>query len=212
MTDFGDAIFLAIFLGLPGVLAAGGVTLLARKTLPAVAGGLALLVPAALLPLAFGYAIVLGVAAAVLGGTAAALWQGRRLGLLHRTYLALAVLSMIVVPAGLINASEIQAHESFDRCAADKAVAIVEQSQATGQGYPADLHAIAMDDGNYGDRPCYLSNGVNWLYKVGGQGTYTLGYWVDWRVTRRVCLHAARTQGWSCGFEMWGPFRPGEVD
>ena len=212
MTDLGDAIFLVIFLGLPGVLAALGVTLLARKTLAAVAAGLALLVPAALLPLAFGYAIALGVGGAVLGGTAAALWQGRRLGLLYRTYLAIAVLSMVVVPAGLLNASQIQADESFDRCDADKAVAVVEQSQATGHGYPADLHAIATQDGSYGDEPCYVSNGVNWLYKVGVPGTYTLGYWVDWRVTRHVCLHTARTPGWSCGFESWGPFRPGEVD
>lgn len=191
---------------LPALLAPIGLVLLARRTRSVVLLGLALLATSALLPLAFGYAISLGIAGAVLGGSAAAAWEGLRLGRLHRTLLTAAVLGLIAVPVLVIEAYQIQVDETYDRCAAEKALAIVDQSQIAGH---ANITDIAMQDGQYGDRPCYVSNGVNWLYSVGEPAAYTLGYWVDWRVTRRVCLHAARTQGWSCGFERWGPSSQG---
>lgn len=213
MTDLLGGIVATVFLfGLPAVLAAAAVTLLARRTPPAVAGGMALLAVAAVLPLGFAYAIGLGVAGAVLGGTVAATWQGRRLGWPHRTYLALAVLTLIVVPVGLLAAWQIQTDESFDRCAADKAVAVVDHVRTADGSLPANMTEISMLDGTYGEG-CYISNGVNWLYRIGpAPGSYTLGYWVDWHVARRVCLHSAGTPGWICGFEAWDQFRPGEID
>jgi len=207
-----DAVFIVIFLGAPGALAAIGIVLLSRRVLPAVVGGLVLLVVAAVLPLAFAYVYPLGIAGAVVGGSAATVWKGKPLGWRHRAVLAGALVFLLAAPLALIEAGRVQADETFDRCAADKAVAIVEQSRAAGKGYPADMHEISLADDSFAVGPCYVSNGVNWLYRVGVPGTYTLGYWVDWPLTRRVCLHEARTQGWSCGFEQWGPFRRGEVD
>jgi hypothetical protein len=195
----------------PAALAAGGVVLIARRSIVAIGGGLVLLAVAALVPLLFAYAIAIGIAGAVVGGTAAAIWQGRRIGWVHRTFVAASVVALVAVPMLVIEANRIQGAESYDRCAGDKAIAAIEQSRAAGKGYPSDMHEVALQDGEYGDS-CYVSNGVNWLYRVGVPGTYTLGYWVDWRLARHVCRHVAGTRGWSCGFESWGPFRPGETD
>lgn len=205
-----SVVVLGLFV-LPGALAAAAVALLSRRTRSAVAGGLVLLAAAALLPLTFVYAIAVGVAGGLLGGSMAAVWVGRRLSWPHRSLTAFAVLALVAVPVLVTVAFQIKEDESYDRCAAEKAVVVVEQNRAAGRGYPDNMREIAMQDGEYGD-PCYVSNGVNWLYRVGTPGTYTLGYWVDWHVARRVCLHTAGTQGWSCAFERWGLFRPGEVD
>jgi len=206
-----NAITLVLLAAGPGALAAGGVILITRRSILAIGAGLVLLIAAALLPLLFAYAFLIGIAGAVVGGTAAAIWRGGRIGWVHRTLLAVSIVALVAVPLLAIEANRIQGAESYDRCAGDKAIAVIERSRASGAGYPSDMHEVALQDGEYGD-PCYVSNGVHWLYKLGVPGTYTLGYWVDWRVARHVCLHVAGTRGWSCGFENWGPFRPGETD
>ena len=207
-----DLIFIVLYLGIPGAMAFSGVRLMAARSPLAIGAGVLVLIFAGLIPIEFAYAWSIGTAGAVIGGTAAALRYGRRVRWPRRVLWAAAVVLLIAEPVVVLTASSIQADETYSRCAADKAVGVVEKSRADGHGYPPTMHDVAMADGEYGDTPCYVSNGVNWLYRVSVPGDYTLGYWVDWHVTRHVCLHAARTQGWTCGFELWGPFRPGEVD
>jgi hypothetical protein len=82
-------------------------------------------------------------------------------------------------------------------------------SRAGGQGYPTDtLEILAQDQVRYGSGSCPLGSAGNWLYRVGAPGTYTFGYWVDWRLAKHVCLHTSGPEGWSCGFGQWGPFPP----
>ena len=195
----------------PGALAFAGVVLLGRRRPATIVVGVVLVAGAGFVPFLFAYGWPVAAAGAVLGALVAAIWSGRRIGWPHRAVLAGAVILVAAEPVLTFNGWEIYSAETYDRCAADKAVASIEQSRAGGRGYPADMGAVAQGDGEYGDT-CYVSNGVNWLYRVAAPGTYTVGYWVDWRLARRVCLHTASSAGWSCGFEMWGPFRPGEVD
>lgn len=201
--DWIDVLLLA---AVPGVLAFAGATLLTRRTPVGVLAGTALLLVAGLVPLWLAYAYAYGIAGAVAGAVAAAL-RGRRAWTLAAT----AILVVLAEPLLIINVAQVRADEAYSRCAADRAVAAVESSRQQGRGYPANMNEIADGDGEYGD-PCYVNSSVNWLYRVSVPGSYTLGYWVDWRVARHVCLHASGTQGWACGFESWGPFKPGEVD
>ncbi|HXJ48553.1 MAG TPA: hypothetical protein VNF91_05225 [Candidatus Acidoferrum sp.] len=213
MSSIGDLAVLAFVVAVPAILAALAISLLVRDTVLTRLGGLLLLATAALVPLLFAYAWPLGIAGAVLGGAAAALRSGRGLGTLHRVLLIVAVLSLVGLPAGILEASRIQIDETFDRCAGDRAVAAIEHSRAAGRGYPANVGEIALEDGgSIYSGSCYIGSGTNWLYRVTKPGTYTVGYWVDWSVIKHVCLHSAGSQGWSCGFERWGPFRPGEMD
>jgi hypothetical protein len=207
----GDWLFLVVVASILGGLAFAGVTLLVRRTPFSVPAGAALILIAGFVPLLLAFVYPFGIAAAVAGAGVAAVRSRRRLAWAGWILVAAAVVVLVGEPALLINASEVQAEETYSRCAADKAVAAIEKSRAEGRGYPADMREVAQFDGEYGDN-CYVSNGVNWLYRVSAPGTYTVGYWVDWRATRHVCLHTARSQGWTCGFETWGPFKPGEVD
>ena len=207
-----DWIVLIILMAIPAVLAFAGVALLLWRKPAAMAGGAALILVAGFIPLLLAYVVWLGVVGAVIGAIAAAARQWRRMA---GASLAMAVAAVLVVgaePVLVLNVRQVQIDESYGRCAGDKAIAAIQKSVAQGRGYPVDMAEVARFDGEYGDPDCYVSNDVNWLYRVAAPGTYTLGYWVDWRVTRRVCLHTAHSQGWSCGFEAWGPFKPGEVD
>lgn len=187
-----------------------GIVALARPRAWTAAAGVLLVVAAGFLPplAAFGFGPAL--AGIVLGGAAAALWKGWRASARKRAALGVAVAWLAIEPLGVLTAYQIRADETFDRCSAGKAIAIVEASRAAGRGYPTTMNEISLQDDSYGTG-CYVSRGTNWLYRVGPGATYTLGYWVDWRVVRRVCLYSPRG-GWSCGFESWGPFRPGELD
>lgn len=207
-----QAVLVVVFAAVPGMMAFAGVRFMAARMPEAIIGGTLLVLFAGVLPLAFAYAWPAGVAGAAIGSMVAAVRYGRRVDWPRRILPLAAVLIVIVEPALVLNVSQVREDETYSRCAADKAVAVVEQSRIEGKGYPQDIHEIALADGAYGDKPCYVSNGVNWLYRIDASGRYTLGYWVDWRVTRNVCLHTAGKQGWSCGFEAWGPFRPGEID
>jgi hypothetical protein len=209
MTTAGDAFVVVLLIGGPALLAYAALSMLARRSALSVIGGVVLLGVAALFPLYFGYAGALGIAGAVLGSIAGAIRARRGTGWLHRVLLALAILSLLVVPLAVFEASTIQSEEDFNRCAANKAVAIIDQHRAG--GYPADMHEISMFDDSFGSG-CYVGNGTNWLYRVSKPDTYTVGYWVDWPFVRHVCLHTAGTQGWSCGFEQWQQFSPGERD
>jgi hypothetical protein len=209
MTTAGDAFVVALLVGGPALLAYAALSMLARHSALPVIAGLVLLGVAALFPLYFGYAGALGIAGGVLGGIAGAVRARRGTGWPHRALLALAILSLLAVPVAIFEASRIQSDEDFDRCAANKAVEIIDQHRAA--GYPADMHEISMLDDSFGSG-CYVGNGTNWLYRVSPPGTYTVGYWVDWPFARHVCLHTAKTQGWTCGFEQWQQFTPGERD
>ena len=205
-----DAAVIAVA-AIPGALAFAGVVLLARRNRAATAAGIVIVVAAGFVPFLFAYGWAVAAAGGAAGACAAAVWSGRPVGWTHRAVLAAAVVVVAAEPVLTFNGWEIYSNETYDRCAAEKAVAAIELSRASGRGYPADMGEIALADGEYGDA-CYVSRGVNWLYRVAAPGTYTIGYWVDWRFARRVCLHTARSSGWSCGFEAWGPFRTGEVD
>ncbi|HET9782113.1 MAG TPA: hypothetical protein VFR33_10070 [Candidatus Dormibacteraeota bacterium] len=208
----GDWIFLLVLLAIPGLLAFAGTTLVLRRTLLNVLGGAALLLVAGFVPLLLAYTYALGIAAAVVGAIAAALRGRRRIAPSGWALSGAAIALLVAEPVLIINVSQVQADETYSRCAGDKAVAAIAKFRQQGEGYPADMHDIAMADGEYGVGACYVSPGVNWLYRVDIPGAYTLGYWVNWRVTRHVCLYSSRTPGWRCGFEAWGPFKPGEVD
>lgn len=207
-----DWISLLAILAIPAVLAFAGTTLLLTRSALGIVGGLALILVAGFVPLLLAYTIVLGVAAAVVGAVAAVVRTWRRMAPAGWVLAAGAVLVLIAEPLLVFNVSLVQADESYSRCAGDAAIAAIQKSVAQGRGYPADMGGVAQFDGEYGVGACYVSPGVNWLYRVSIPGTYTLGYWVDWRVTRHVCLFSSRTRAWSCGFEAWGPFKPGEVD
>ena len=207
-----DWISFLILAAIPGVLAFTAVTLLITRTWAGVVAGAALLLVAGLVPLLLAYGYVFGIAAAAVGAAAAVARSRHAMTTPGWALATAAVLVLVAEPLVVSYVSQVRADESYSRCAADRALAVVESARTGGGGYPADMHEIALADGGYGVGRCYVSNGVNWLYRVSAHGSYTLGYWVDWRVTRHVCLHAARTQGWTCGFETWGPFKPGEVD
>ena len=206
-------VLILIYAAIPGAVAYAGVVLMVRGTLLGAVGGALLVVLGGYIALLTANAYPIGIAGAAIGACYATVRYRRTAGWSPRLlFAAAAVVVLVAEPVLLINVAEVQANETYDRCAAEMAVAVVERSRAQGRGYPPDMHEISLADGEYGVGPCYVSNGVNWLYRVAAPGTYTLGYWVDWRVTRHVCLHTARTQGWTCGFETWGPFQPGEVD
>ena len=206
----GDWIALLVILAIPAAIAFAGTTLLLRRTRFAMLGGVALLLVAGLVPLLLAYAYWLGVIAAGVGPLAAAAWHWRRLATPGWALAAAALVVVVGEQLLIFTVLTVQADERFSRCAGDMAIAAVAKSVAQGRGYPENMPEVAAFDGEYGE--CYVTNNVNWLYRVSAPGTYTLGYWVDWHVTRHVCLHKAQTQGWTCGFEMWGPFKPGEVD
>lgn len=202
---------LIFIVAVPGALAFAGVVILTCRKRATTAAGIIIVVGAGFVPFLFAYGWAIAAAGAALGACAAAIWRGWRAGWTHRAVLAGAVVLVAAEPGLTFNGWGIYSNETYDRCAAQKAVAAIERYRASGRGYPADMGEIALADGEYGDS-CFVSRGVNWLYRVAAPGTYTVGYWVDWRLARRVCLHTARSSGWSCGFEAWGPFRPGEVD
>lgn len=206
-----DVLAAILLVGLTAIPGALGIRLLAgSQPLTAVLGA-ALLIVAGVLPLLLAFGFAPAVFGLVLGGAAVALWRGRSSTWPKRAVLAVAVAWLAIEPLLLLTAFQIRSDETYSRCAADKAVAVVEASRSGGHGYPASIHDISEQDGSYGEGSCYVSNGVNWLYRV-NNGSYALGYWVDWRVTRRVCIHHSGASGWTCGFEVWGPFRPGETD
>lgn len=206
-----SGLLLIVLAALPAFVA---LALLGRRNAFSTGIGVALVVAAGLIPLAlaYGFAFGLGLIGVVLGGAGAAIWRGRAASRRMRLGLAGAVLWLALEPVLVLNVWQVQADESYDRCAADRAIAIADASAASGQGYPASIHDISVQDSGYGRGTCYVSGGVNWLYRVESRQEYTLGYWVDWRVVRHVCLHRNRTGGWSCGLETWEPFRPGETD
>lgn len=207
-----DWILLLVTLAIPATIAFAGVTLVLRRTPRTVLGGGALILVAGFIPLLLAYSFAPGIAATVVGAAVAAARNWSGMAARGWVLAAAAVVVLIAEPVLVLNVTQVQEDERYSRCAGDMAIAAVAKSVAQGEGYPADMGEVANFDGEYGVGDCYVSNDVNWLYRVSIPGTYTLGYWVDWRVTRHVCLHKAGTQGWTCGFEMWGPFKPGERD
>ena len=203
--------FAVAYLAVPGGLAAAGILFLARRGVVGMVAGTALLVAAAAFTFLLAYGFLVGVAAAGAGAAAAALVTGLGAGWTVRARVAVAAILVVLAPLAVTEGARVQADESFSRCAAGKALAAIQKSVTAGEGYPADMGEISSIDHGYGSG-CYVSSGVNWLYRVYPPGSFTLGYWVDWRVSRRVCLYSSRTRSWSCGFESWGLFRPGEVD
>ncbi|HET7338467.1 MAG TPA: hypothetical protein VFK22_02870 [Candidatus Dormibacteraeota bacterium] len=207
-----DWISLLVILAIPAVLAFAGTTLLLRRSALGMLGGAALILVTGFFPLLLAYSFLLGIAAVVVGAVAAIVREWRGMPPAGWALAAAAFAVVVAEPLLVFNISLVQADETYSRCAADMAVTAIQRSVAQGRGYPADMREVAQFDGEYGVGACYVSPGVNWLYRVSIPGTYTLGYWVDWRVTRHVCLFNSRTRAWSCGFETWGPFKPGEVD
>lgn len=218
-SEAGDLLTILVLLVIPGGAAFAAVYLMARSTARGIAGGLLLALIAGLIPLFLAYAFSIGILGSALGVSAGAFAYGRGLTWQHRTWLGVAMVIVIAEPVVALNAWQVRSEETYSRCAADEAVSAIELSRREGRGYPPDMIEVAAADGHYGDTPCYVSKGVNWLYRTTNPGDYaigyagyTLGYWVDWRVTRRVCLYSSASRIWSCGFETWGPFRPGETD
>lgn len=209
-----DLISVLLLVALVGV--AGAVALLAlASSRPLLAYlGFFLVIAAGALPLGLAYGFGAGLLGLVLGGGAVAVWRGRSSSWPKRGLLAVAAVWLVVEPLLLLNAFQIRAEETFSRCASEKAVVLVEASRRRGEGYPASVADIAAQDDSFGRGGCSVGNGVNWLYRVNIGGSYFIGYWVDWHVTRRVCIERVGdgATGWSCGFEDWGPFRPGETD
>ncbi len=218
-SELGDLVTILILLAIPGGVAFTAVYMLARPTRLSIAGGVGLALIAGFIPFYLAYAFLLGILGAAIGVVLGAFVFGRRLAWQHRIWFAAAFAIVIAEPVTVLNAWQVQTDEAYSRCAANEAVAGIEKSRRDGRGYPTDMYDVAAADGSYGDTPCYVSNGVNWLYRTTnpnnyaiGYANYTIGYWVDWRVIRRVCLYRSTSPGWTCGFEMWGPFRPGEID
>lgn len=205
------AISTIFLLSSPAFLAFAGTTLLLRRKPLFVLGGAAFVLVAGLWPLLLGYGFVLRIVSEVVGAAAAAAIWWRRLATPGWVLAAVALVVLVGEPVLALNVWQVQNAESYDRCAGNMAVASIQKSVAQGRGYPADMYDVAAGDGEYGVGPCYVGNGTNWLYRVAAPN-YTIGYWDDWHVTRHVCLYTSRSNGWTCGFEMWGPFKPGEVD
>jgi len=200
------AITLLLLLGgVPGYL---GTVFLVRGGLGSLAAGTVLLVIAVLLPFAYGYVFGLGVVGAGLGSAAGAVWVGRRSPWRRRIAAAAAVVAVVAAPLLLMTASEISADEGFDRCAADRAVAILASARASEGRYPLEVSDVGfLDRGPY-QGPCYASNGVNWLYRSDGI-SYTIGYWVDWHLARRVCVPQLRPAGLELLVRAVGSIPPG---
>ncbi len=115
---------------------------------------------------------------------------------------------VLVEPGASVFLSDVQTAEGIGRCQGDVAVRTMEADRAQDGHYPPDIHTVAVDSERYGSPSCPLYNQINWLYRA-GPNDYTLGYWVDWRVGKDVCLHSSGEKGWSCGLNRWGPFSPG---
>src|SRR2546429_28369 len=97
------------------------------------------------------------------------------------------------------------------RCEGEVAIRTIEADHARDGHYPPDIHTMAVDSDRYESPSCPIYQNVDWLYRSGSQG-YTVGYWNDWLLLgKHICLHTSGHQGWNCGLNQWGPFRPGET-
>jgi hypothetical protein len=114
-------------------------------------------------------------------------------------------------PLTWLELGNISAYERIDRCQGNVAIATIDGDRAQNGYYPRTVHDFAVDSDSYDDQNCPLLQGVNWLYRASPRG-YTVGYWVSWLVASDVCLHSSGQQGWTCGLNQWGPFKPGETD
>jgi hypothetical protein len=189
----------------------GALRLLARGSLAAIGLGLLLLFACVILPFFLGYGWAYGTLAAVLGAVLAFVQRVGKVGWLARAGLVVAIAFISIGPAAWLFADNLQTAERIGRCWGEVAIRTIEADRAGEGRYPPDLHTVAVDSGPYESPSCPIYQGVNWLYHA-GRTDYTFGYWNDWLLGKQVCLHTAGQQGWSCGLNQWGPFRPGETD
>ena len=185
----------------------GALRLLAQRAPTKIGLGLLLLLACIILPFFLYYGWFYGTLAAAIGVAVAAVQLFGKVGWLGRVGFVAPVAFVLVEPAASVVFSDVQAAESLARCQGEVAIKTIKGDRARDGHYPPDIHTVAVDSDRYESPSCPLYNNVNWLYRA-GQSDYTLGYWVDWRVGKHVCLHAASREGWSCGVNRWGPFSP----
>jgi len=204
-------VYALVLLALTGLAGWGALRLLAQGSLARIGLGLLLLFACVILPWFLGYGWFLGSLAAVLGAVVAFVQLFGKVAWLARVGLVAAIAFLPIEPAAFLFLDNMQTAERIDRCEGEVAVRTIDADRAQEGHYPPDIHTVAVDSGRDESPSCPLYNGVNWLYRPGRTG-YTVGYWNDWLVGKHVCLHTSGQQGWSCGLNQWGPFRPGETD
>ena len=197
--------YLIVLLALLGFAGWGALRLLAQHSLTRIGLGLLLLLACVVVPFFLYYGWFYGTLAAVLGMAVAAVQLFGKVRRLARVGFVVAIAFVLIEPGASVFLDDRQTAERLARCQGDVAIRTIKADLARDGHYPPDIHTMAVDSGPYENPSCPIYQNVNWLYRA-GPTDYTLGYWVDWRVGKHVCLHASSQRGWSCGLNRWGPF------
>jgi hypothetical protein len=199
--------YVIVLLAMLGLAGWGALTLLVQRSLARTGFGLLLLLACIVLPFFLSYGWFYGSLAAAIGAVVAAVQLFGRVGWVARVGFVVAIAFVLIEPAASVFYDDRQTAERFGRCEGDVAIRTIRADLARDGHYPPDIHTVAVDSAPYESPSCPIYQNVNWLYHA-GQTDYTLGYWVDWRVGKHVCLHSSGQKGWSCGLNRWGPFSP----
>ena len=184
-------VYALVLLALTGLAGWGTLRLLAQRSLVRSGLGLLFLFACVILPFFLGYGWAYGTLAAVLGAVVAGVQLFGKVGWLARVGLVVVIAFIAIEPAAWLWVDNLQT--------------------ARDGHYPPDIHTVAVDSDRYESPSCPIYQNVDWLYRSGSQG-YTVGYWNDWLLLgKHICLHTSGHQGWNCGLNQWGPFRPGET-
>ena len=204
-------VYALVLLALTGLAGWGTLRLLAQRSLVRSGLGLLFLFACVILPFFLGYGWAYGTLAAVLGAVVAGVQLFGKVGWLARVGLVVVIAFIAIEPAAWFWVDNLQTAERIGRCEGEVAIRTIEADHARDGHYPPDIHTVAVDSDRYESPSCPIYQNVDWLYRSGSQG-YTVGYWNDWLLLgKHICLHTSGHQGWNCGLNQWGPFRPGET-